>query len=264
MPFADVNGQNLHFEDSGGDGPAVLLMHGFLMDLTMFDPQVEALAPGYRCVRFDSRGFGETGWDGKPFTLYDTVSDAVGLLDQLGIGTAHVVGMSMGGYAALRLALRHPDRLDRLVLIGSRHRADPPEGQAQYREAAAVWSTAGPVDPLAEGLMTAIIGPRESHAALWDVWMPKWKAFPGANYVAGSDSLVDRDDLTDDDLRRITRPTLLVHGEQDFGVPIENAEAAAAVLPDCRGLVRVQDGAHSVNLTHPEVVNPAIQEFLAG
>lgn len=263
MPYAEINGQQLHYQDSGGDGPAVLMLHGFLMDLAMFDAQVASLAPAYRCIRFDSRAFGATGWDGQPFTLYDTVSDAIGLLDVLGIRKAHLIGMSMGGYAGLRLALRHPDRLDRLVLIGAKHREDAPQGKAQYREAAGAWSTVGPVDPLAEGLMSAIIGPREHHAALWAAWMPKWKAFPGANFVAGTVSLTDRDDLTDDDLRRIVHPTLLVHGEQDFGVPIENAEAAATVLPDCRGLVRVADGAHSVNLTHPDVVNPSILEFLA-
>jgi hypothetical protein len=75
MPFADVNGQRLFFEDSGGDGPAVLLSHGFLMDSTMFDPQVEALAPEFRCIRWDERAFGRTEFDGKPFTYWDSAAD---------------------------------------------------------------------------------------------------------------------------------------------------------------------------------------------
>ena len=55
MPFADVNGQHLYFEDSAGDGPAVVFSHGFLMDHDMFAPQVSALAPEYRCITWDER-----------------------------------------------------------------------------------------------------------------------------------------------------------------------------------------------------------------
>src|SRR5436853_2615570 len=119
MPIAHVNGQGLYFEDSGGPGPAVVFMHGFLMDQTMFDPQVAALAPSYRCVRFDARGFGQTEWDGRPFSLYDTVEDCIALMDHLGIERAAIVGMSQGGYAALRLALRHPEWVKALVLMST-------------------------------------------------------------------------------------------------------------------------------------------------
>ncbi|MFW6084103.1 MAG: alpha/beta fold hydrolase, partial [Gemmatimonadota bacterium] len=108
MPITRINGQGIHYEDSGGDGPAVLFLHGFLMDRRMFDPQVEALSGAFRCVRFDARAFGDTEWDGKPFGLYDTAADGVGLLDELGIDSAVWVGHSQGGYAALRAALGHP------------------------------------------------------------------------------------------------------------------------------------------------------------
>ena len=64
MATATVNGQRLHFVDIGGTGPAVVLSHGFLMDHTMFASQIEALAPDYRVVAWDERGFGATGWDG--------------------------------------------------------------------------------------------------------------------------------------------------------------------------------------------------------
>ena len=66
MPFAEVNGQRLRFDDSGGDGPPVILSHGFLMDREMFAPQVEALSPEFRVITWDERGFGETEFDGQP------------------------------------------------------------------------------------------------------------------------------------------------------------------------------------------------------
>ena len=78
MAFAEVNGQRIRYEDSGGDGPPVILAHGFLMDREMFAPQVEALSPEFRVITWDERGFGETEFDGKPFTYWDSAADCLG------------------------------------------------------------------------------------------------------------------------------------------------------------------------------------------
>ena len=111
MPYADVNGQRICYEDSGGDGPPVIFSHGFLMDREMFAAQVAALSPEYRVVTWDERGFGETEFDGEPFTYWDSARDCLGLLDQLGIGEAVLGGMSQGGFLSLRAALLAPDRV---------------------------------------------------------------------------------------------------------------------------------------------------------
>ena len=75
MPFADINGQGIWFEDSGGSGKPLILGHGMLMDSSMFDAQVAALAPEFRVIRWDARALGRTKWDGKPFTLWDSAAD---------------------------------------------------------------------------------------------------------------------------------------------------------------------------------------------
>ena len=80
MPHAAVNGQNIHYQDTGGDGPAVVLGHGFLMDLEMFAPQVEALRGTYRVITWDERGFGRTEFDGKPFSYWDSAADCLALI----------------------------------------------------------------------------------------------------------------------------------------------------------------------------------------
>src|SRR3954454_18251750 len=116
MPFADVNGQHIYFEDSGGSGPPVIFSHGFLMDHEMFAPQVDALAGEFRCITWDERGFGETE-AGAPFTYWDSAEDLLGLLDHLGVQSAVVGGMSQGGFVALRAALLAPERVRALVLI---------------------------------------------------------------------------------------------------------------------------------------------------
>src|SRR5262245_30512675 len=110
MPFAQINGQRIHFEDSGGSGPPVILAHGFLMDQSMCDPQVKALKGEFRVIRWDERCFGQTEEDGRPFSYWDSAADCVGLLDHLGIERAIIGGMSQGGYLSLRAALAHPKR----------------------------------------------------------------------------------------------------------------------------------------------------------
>src|SRR5437588_9277108 len=113
MPFADVNGQHLYYEDFGGDsagdGVAVLFSHGFLMDHEMFAPQVEALAGEFRCITWDERGFGQTPADG-PFSYWDSAADVLALLTHLGIERAVLAGMSQGGFLSLRAALTAPER----------------------------------------------------------------------------------------------------------------------------------------------------------
>jgi len=104
MPFVEINGQRVRFDDSGGDGPPVMLSHGFLMDREMFAPQVEAVSPEFRVITWDQRGSGETGFDGEPFTYWDSAEDCLGLLDHLGIHEAVLGGMSQG--ASYRCARR--------------------------------------------------------------------------------------------------------------------------------------------------------------
>ena len=132
MPYAEVNRQRIRFDDSGGDGPAVILSHGFLMDREMFAPQLEALAPEFRVITWDERGFGETEFDGEPFTYWDSAGDCLGLLDYLGIDRAVLGGMSQGGFLSLRAAIMAPERVRALVLIDTQARVEDPERLPAY------------------------------------------------------------------------------------------------------------------------------------
>jgi pimeloyl-ACP methyl ester carboxylesterase len=104
MPTAAVDGIDIAYTDSGGDGPAVLLSHGILMDHTMFGPQLAALTPEFRVITWDQRGFGATRAAG-PFSYWDSAGDALGLPDHLGVSQAVLGGMSQGGFVSLRAAL---------------------------------------------------------------------------------------------------------------------------------------------------------------
>lgn len=264
MSIAQVNQQGIYFEDSGGDGPAVVFMHGFLMDQSLFDAQVAALAPQYRCIRWDARGFGQTQWDGKAFTLADSVADCFGLMDHLKIPSAVLVGMSQGGYCALRAALKSPERVQGLFLMSTCSEVDPEPGKAAYRGLRDAWREMGPVDFLTESLATAILGPKQAPgmSAHWDHWLPKWRRIPGENIFHAMNNLLERDEITHR-LNEITCPSFVTHGAEDTAIPVAAGESLSQRLPNCKGFV-VSSGAHAPNLTHPEVINPPLIRFLEG
>ena len=258
MPHADVNGQQIHYQDTGGDGPAVVLGHGFLMDLTMFEHQVAALCDQYRVITWDERGFGETVFDGQPFTYWDSAADCLGLMDHLGIDRAVVGGMSQGGFLSLRVALTAPDRVRALVLLDSGAALDAPETLAANQGMVDIWLAAGPVDELVRAVATIIIDdPAENPK-----WIAKWQARPKELMAEPARCLLTRDDVSGR-LGEITCPALVVHGTEDTAITMEHAEAMAAGLTGSGPVVKV-GGAHAANLTNPLPVNAAILEFLAG
>src|SRR5581483_5368204 len=237
MPVAEVNGQRIRFEDSGGDGPPVVLSHGFLMDREMFAPQVEALAPEFRVITWDERGFGQTEFDGKPFTYWDSAQDCLSLLDHLGIEQAVLGGMSQGGFLSLRAALLAPERVRALVLIDTQSGVEDPERLPAYRQMQQTWLQVGPVDELAQAISQLIIG----DPGLSESWIEKWHELPRENMDEPSNTLFDRDDITDR-VGEIQCPAIVFHGTADASIEIEKAEELCAALPHCERLVRVEGG----------------------
>jgi 3-oxoadipate enol-lactonase len=257
MSTASINGQSIAYDDTGGDGPAVILAHGFLMDRTMFEPQVAALRDRYRVITWDERACGETTWDGRPFTYWDSAADCVGLLDHLGIDRAVVGGMSQGGFITLRVALDHPDRVRGLVLLDTQAGPEDPEVVPLYQGMIDEWVTSGPTAELTQATASIIVGQPE----LDEVWMAKWLTRPSGEMLEAGATLLGRDSLWDR-LDEITAPALVVHGSNDVAVSMDKAERLAAGLCGCPGVVVIEGGTHSANLTHPEPVNAALSAFL--
>jgi pimeloyl-ACP methyl ester carboxylesterase len=258
MPHAAVNGQQIHYSDTGGDGPAVILGHGFLMDHTMFEHQVAALRSQYRVITWDERGFGQTVFDGQPFTYWDSAQDCLGLLDHLGVVRAVVGGMSQGGFLSMRAALLAPERVRALILLDTAAALDAPETLAANKGMVDIWLAAGPVDELAQAVATIII----DDAVEDPKWIAKWQARPKESLAEPARCLLTRDDISDR-LSEITCPALVVHGTGDTAITMAHAEEMADALAGCGGVVKVS-GAHAANLTNPDPVNAAILDFLAG
>lgn len=260
MATATANGITIRYEDSGGDGPAILFSHGFLMDHTMFDAQVEALAGQYRCIRWDERGFGDTVTDG-PFTYWDSAADAMAVLDACGVEQAVLVGMSQGGFLSIRAALAHPQRVRGLVLIDSCADVDDAETIEGYRGMLdGFTSDDEPTrQAVAEGVAGLILGDDELSRA----WIPRWfETLDKHDPHLAVQALLERDNVQPR-AAEITCPVLAIHGGADQAISVDRARSFVDAVADGRGVVVVDGAAHAPNMTHPEIVNAALTDFLA-
>lgn len=257
MPYADVNGQRLYYEDTGGSGAVIVFSHGLLLDGTMFSPQLAALRDRYRCIVWDQRGHGRTATESlSSFSYYDSANDLAALLAHLDVGRAILVGMSQGGFLGLRFALTHPDRVRALGLIATQAGVDDAATVAGYRGLLDAWIAGKLPDNVATTIEHILFGPDWPGAAAWKT---KWRAITTPNLLAPFDALVGRDDISNR-ISSIRVPTLIIHGDADAAIPLTRAYAMNEAIPNAELVVVA--GGHSVNMTNPDPVNQALNDFL--
>jgi pimeloyl-ACP methyl ester carboxylesterase len=231
----------------------------------MWDGQVAALGADHRVIAPDLRGHGETPPTQSSFSIDDMADDVVETLDTLAISSEPIVlaGLSMGGYVALSLVLRRPERVRGLILLDTRAGADTPEA-AQVREAnaRAVLET-GDTRPLVDAMVPRLFWPdglernRERVAATRAV-MERTSPRGVAGALAAMASRPDRRS----DLARIRVPTLVVVGEFDAITPPAEAMTMADAINDAR-LEVIPEAGHMAPLENPSVTNAVILRFLA-
>jgi pimeloyl-ACP methyl ester carboxylesterase len=244
-----------------GSGPAVLLSHGTLMDRTMFDHQVAALEDAYRVIAFDHRARTDR-WQGE-YDLDDLADDCVALMDELGIERCVLGGMSMGGFMALPLALRHPERLDGLILISSKAQDYSDEDLIDIEEHLARLEQAGEVtEDFAAWERDLVMGAttQRERPDLVRHWMDRWKTRPAGSVVGEFRSWMNKQDMTPR-LGEIDLPALVIHGTEDAVVPIEAGRAMADAMADAR-FAAIERSGHTTTVEQPDAVNAAIRSFL--
>ena len=120
MPFAESNGARLNYRfDGPADAPVLVLSNSLGTNLSMWDPQIPALAERFRVLRYDTRGHGQSSVTAGPYSITQLGRDVVGLLDAVGIERAHFCGLSMGGVTGMWLGVYAPERINRLVLCNT-------------------------------------------------------------------------------------------------------------------------------------------------
>ncbi|MCP3799588.1 alpha/beta hydrolase [Allokutzneria sp. A3M-2-11 16] len=256
MPFAEINGQRVHYEDSGGEGLALVFSHGILMDHEMFAAQQE-LAREYRVITWDARGHGLTESDRLPFTYWDLARDCLGLLDHLEIEQAALVGVAEGGFAAMRTALLAPDRIVALALISTLAGEESPRAQDFYGRMFGRWLAEGPVDELTTVFAALTINSPAENAR----WAAKWRERDRELIAEPATCLLERDDISER-LRQIRCPAVVMYGTADPLFGAQEAEELSEALRYCVGVVPIEGGAHASPLTCPDQVNAALSYFL--
>jgi pimeloyl-ACP methyl ester carboxylesterase len=262
-----VDGVRLRLRDTGPrDAPAVILLHGFGSSLETWEPWAQALSARYRVIRFDLPGFGLTGPDPTgDYTDAREIELLVGLMDQLGLARASLVGNSLGGRIAWNFAARHPKRVTRLALISPDGFASaafqydtPPETPLMMR--ALPYVTPKPL--LRETLVAAYAQPQN----LSDATVTRYHDLMLAPGVR--EAILDRMGqvrLRDPapTLARIKAPTLLLWGEKDAMIPVGNADDYLRNLPRAK-LVRLPNLGHVPFEEDPAGSLRPLQDFLAG
>ena len=246
-------------EEGRPDGPVVLLAGSLGSTLEMWDPQVPALSERYRVVRYDARGHGRSPVPPGPYALDDLVDDAVALLDRLGVERAHVVGLSLGGMTALRLAAREPHRVDRLAVLCSSSLLGPASAWQERARLVRAEGTAAVAPTVVQRWFTPAL--REQRPELVRAMELMVGATPADGYASCCEAIAAMDLRAD--LARVACPTLALAGAEDPATPPEHLAAIAQGVAGAQLLV-LPGAAHLANVEQSAAVNAALLTFLGG
>ncbi len=266
MAFATADdGTQIWYEIVGPrDGPPLLMIQGLGADSKGWLRQRRAMSRHYRCVLFDNRGVGRSDKPPAPYELEVMAADAVAVLNDAGIATAHVMGASMGGVLSQILAVRYPDRVRSLVLACTACRHHPWRRQllGQWAEQAA---TGGMGSFLADGARW-LVGPRSLRRAL--PFLPVVGPLsglalstPAHAFVAQVHAILTLHDDIRFELTSVAVPTLVIVGSQDILTPLGDSEEIAELIPGAE-LAVVGGAAHGFMFEHADPFNRTVLDFL--
>ena len=256
-----ANGIQMNYVlDGRADAPVVTLSHSLATDLSMWDPQLEALRSRYRVLRYDTRGHGGTDAPAGAYTLDQLADDAHALLSALGIARTHWVGLSMGGMIGQTIALKTPELFRSLVLCDTSSRI-PAEAKPLWQDRIKTAQTQG-MEPLVASTIGRWFTPPfiEQRKDVVEGVRAMIRATPPAGYV-GCCHAIAALDLTDR-LSAITLPTLIVVGAEDQGTPVAASQTMHERIKGSR-LEILKSASHLSNLEQPDAFTRAMVEFLS-
>lgn len=271
MDITTDDGVRLHVTDSapGGSATPILFVHEFAGDHRSWTAQVAGLSDEYRCLTYDARGYppSDVPTDPAQYSWEHAVADAVAVLDAAGVESAHVVGLSMGGFCALMIGARHPDRVRSLVVTSAGSGSYPPTREAYLEETAQGAATlrASGMAPFVERMAVG-----QSRVQLQNKNPEEWARFKKqfAEHSAEGSALtllgVQRArpslfDLTED-LAAIQAPTLVVNGDEDEACLEAGLLLKRTIGP--AGLLVLPHTGHVPNLEDPDHYTGVVRDFL--
>jgi len=270
MPFAITDdGVKLHFEETGSGAP-IVFVHEFAADHRSWELQMRHFGQRYRCIAYSARGYPPSDVPDKPssYSQNRATDDIAAVMDHLKITKAHVVGLSMGGFATLHFGFRHPQRALSLVVAGCGYGAEK-EQQARFKSEVKAVAQSLLSDGMKAFAEKYAFGPTRVQYqnkdprgfAQFKKELGEHSALGSANTQIGVQG--ERPSLYDliDKMRAITAPTLILTGDEDWpclapGILMkrEIPTAALSVMPNC---------GHTVNLEDPDLFNRIVGDFIA-
>jgi pimeloyl-ACP methyl ester carboxylesterase len=260
--YADVNGIRMHYLDTEGDGPLVLLVHGLMCRAVSWTQTIEWLRPHHRVVAIDQRGH---GWSDKPehgYTREDYVGDLVAFLERLNAGPALVIGHSMGALNGWVLAAERPDLVCGLVLVDMGVNTDQRPEQEKWRNWFASWPLPFPSQKEVRAFFGKVRPAEADH--FMDLFEERDDGF--RPIFSFEQMLETRDDFERRnhwaELERIECPTLVVRGG-DGGIPRAEMEEMARRIPNGQGrFVEIEGAGHVVHFDQPDVWRNVVESFM--
>jgi 3-oxoadipate enol-lactonase/4-carboxymuconolactone decarboxylase len=254
--FVEIRGLATHVAVDGPPGaPAILMIHSLGTSLRIWDAQADALARGFRVVRYDLRGHGLSEISPASYALDDLAGDALAVLDALGIHAAHIVAVSIGGLIAQAVALQAPARVTSLILCDTALAFPPAQ---MWRDRAATVRTQG-LAAIADSLIARWVSPAYLASPAGRGLRAMLVRTPVEGYAQAAEVIAATD--LSSRTREVRAPAVVIVGEHDLSVPIATAEALQAAIPGAQ-LVVIPGALHVPMLDHADAVSSAILAFL--
>jgi len=269
MPRAFINGVNLYYEEAG-DAVPMIFVHEFAGEAKSWEPQVRFFRRRYRTITFNARGYppSDVPEDPAAYSQRQAVEDIRGILDHLTIDKAHVIGLSMGGYAALHFGLLYPERALSLVIAGAGYGSKPEERDTFRRDCAAL-AERFEREPMEQVAAIYAMGParvqfRDKDVQGWEQFCDLLKQQSAQGHALTMRRVqMMRESIYElgDRMARLTVPTLIVTGDEDEPC-LEPALYMKRTIPTA-GLLVIPRSGHAVNLEEPDLFNRQVLDFVA-
>jgi len=261
MPSATVNGLPYDYEEKGSGFP-IVFAHGLTFDRHMWDHQVETLSSRYRCIAYDFLGHGGSPLGPEGYSLEDEAENLHALMAQWGASPAHIVGLSMGGMVALRLALAQPQDVRSLTILDASAEEELPERAPLYEQLAATAKAQGPqtvADPVVGFMFSR--GFVESQPETVEAYKRSFGALDMEGLERATKAVSRRTTVLAR-IPQIAAPTLVMVGSEDISTTADKAQHIADGIRGAR-LETVAGSGHMTPVEQPERISELLSAFLA-
>lgn len=272
MPHISINGAEIYYQDSAPEQndlpitqqkPVLLFAHGLLWGTHLYDKQVDYFKDDYRCIAFDFRGQGKSQVTKVGYDMDTLADDAIALLETLEIKKCHLIGLSMGGFVAQRVALKRSDLLQSLILLDTSAQEESTDKKADYEKLLTAIKWVG-IKQVSKKVMPIMFGKTflndKSRKKDYKTWLGYLNQNNKKGAIRATRGVIERDEVLSR-LHEIDLPTLVVVGDEDNATPYPKAQKIHFAIKGSKFAV-IKGSGHSTPVEQPELLNKVLEEFL--